>query len=156
MLLYVYNGLQCCLLLLFWFNIPIQQFVNFSINNLFTQIVVWGSYVVKKYLLNTNWIKFWVSLSHFYVIFIVNMNLFNYDLFLKQLHTFADNTSINQASVNTSSYLHTYVERGGFVLDFTHWQDNSSGTPSNVTTLPLLRVTQRWEVDIISTIMDVV
>lgn len=31
MLLYVYNGLQCCLLLLFWFNIPIQQFVFFSI-----------------------------------------------------------------------------------------------------------------------------
>ncbi|XP_052705818.1 limbin-like isoform X1 [Crassostrea angulata] len=63
------------------------------------------------------------------------------------LHTFADNTSINYASVNTSSYLHTYVERGGFVLDLTQWQDNSSGTPSNVTTLPLLKVTQRWEVN---------
>lgn len=86
------------------------------------------------------------------------MNLFinNYYLLLKQLHTFADNTSINYAFANTSSYLHTYVERGGFVLDLTHWQDNSSGTPSNVTSLPLLKVTQRWEVDIISTIMDVV
>lgn len=63
------------------------------------------------------------------------------------LHTFADNTSINPASANTSSYLHTYVDRGGFVLDFTHWQDNSSGTPSNLTNLPLLKVTQRWEVN---------
>lgn len=150
--MYVYNGLQCCLLLLFWFNIPIQQFVFFSI---FSHKFKYEGVMLLELTLKTL-IKLNSKLLCFISICNIVMNWFNYDLFLKQLHTFADNTSINYASVNTSSYLHTYVERGGFVLDLTHWQDNSSGTPSNVTTLPLLKVTQRWEVDIISTIMDVV
>ncbi|XP_078310950.1 uncharacterized protein LOC111136197 isoform X3 [Crassostrea virginica] len=61
------------------------------------------------------------------------------------IHTFADASSVRPGYANTSSYLTTPVETGGMVLDVTQWWDNSSSAIT--TSLPRLKVTQRWEVD---------
>ncbi|XP_061180109.1 trichohyalin-like [Saccostrea echinata] len=77
----------------------------------------------------------------------------NYAYFYN-LHTYAENTSVNPAYVNTSSFFTGTPNVAGLVVEFTEWKVNSTG--ATVNTLPLLKVIQRWELNSATTSPDTV